>query len=321
MKRRFPGSGAAADRSGQVTVRTLRRKRRLGLPITMVTAYDYPAARLADRAGLDVILVGDPLAMVVLGHENTLAVTMDEMLHHARAVARGAGRPLLVGDLPFMSYQASPEDALRNAGRYLQEGGMDAVKLEGGRSVARQARAIADAGIPVMGHLGLTPQSVHALGGWRVQGRSVRKARELLEDARALEQAGCFALVLESIPSRLAGMVTERVGIPTIGIGAGREVSGQVLVYHDLLGLYERITPRFAKRYAELSGVIVEALVEFRREVERGVFPADEHSYSMKEETWERLRALAADQEADRDDDGRESEAEEGWRAGRAGGS
>lgn len=277
------------DLDRKVTVRTLRRKRRQGRPITMVTAYDYPAAQLADRAGIDAILVGDSLAMVVLGHPNTLAVTMDEMLHHARAVARGAGRGLLIGDLPFMSYQASPADAVRNAGRYLQEASMDAVKLEGGRRVAEQVEAIVGAGIPVMGHIGLTPQSVHALGGWRVQGRSVRGARALLEDALALEEAGCFSLVLESVPSRLAGLITRRLRIPTIGIGAGREVSGQVLVFHDILGLYDRITPRFVKRYEQLSSRTLDALVEFRREVEEGLFPGDEHSYSMKEETWRRL--------------------------------
>ncbi len=282
----------------KVTVRTLRRKRRQGLPISMVTAYDYPAARLADRAEMDMILVGDSLAMVVLGHADTLSVTMDEMLHHARAVSRGARRALLIGDLPFMSYQASVSEAVRNAGRFLQEAGMDAVKLEGGERVAPQAEAIAGAGIPVMGHLGLTPQSVNALGGWRVQGRTVRSARELLEDALVLQEAGCFSIVLESVPDRLAGLITDRLSIPTIGIGAGREVNGQVLVFHDLLGMYDRLTPRFTKRYAEVSPIMLNALVEYRREVERGVFPTDDHAYAIKDETWTKLCAALEVSEA-----------------------
>lgn len=289
------GAGAAGARR-RVSILTLAAKRRRGRPITMVTAYDHPAARLADEAGIDVILVGDSLAMVVLGHENTLAVTMDEMLHHARAVKRGARRALLVGDLPFMSYQASAAEAVRNAGRYLQEGGMDAVKLEGGRRVVEQVEAIVGAGIPVMGHIGLTPQSVNALGGWRIQGRSVEAARRLLDDARALEAAGCFALVLESIPARLAARISEGLEIPTIGIGAGREVGGQVLVFHDLLGLYDGLAPRFVKRYAELGGEIRAALAAYRREVESGAFPGDEHSYAMPEGVWERLEAELAEE-------------------------
>lgn len=280
----------------KTTVRTLGAKRRRGQPITMVTAYDFPSAQAVDRAGADAILVGDSVAMVVLGHETTLNVTMDEMLHHARAVKRGASRALLIGDLPFMSYQVEVAEAVRNAGRYLQEGGMDAVKLEGGTRVVPQARAIVDAGIPVMGHIGLTPQSVNAMGGWRVQGRSARAARGLVRDALALQKAGCFAIVLEGIPARLAGLITRRLSIPTIGIGAGSETSGQVLVYHDVLGLYEGRAPRFVKRYARLGARSRGALRTFLGEVERGDFPGEEHTYGMPEAAWQEVR-LALEEE------------------------
>ena len=282
-----------AESNPKSTVHTFRDKRRRGEPIVMVTAYDYPTARAADEAGVDAILVGDSLAMVVLGHPNTLSVTMDEMLHHARAVARGAQRPLLVGDLPFMSYQADETEAVRNAGRFLQAG-MDAVKLEGGRALAATIAAIVRAGIPVMGHLGLTPQSIHALGGWKVQGRTAETARELLEDALALEEAGCFSLVLESVPDRLAAYVTERLSVPTIGIGAGPGTSGQVLVAHDLLGLFDRFTPKFVKRYAELGPAMREAFAAYRRDVETHAFPGVEHSYTMPEEEWEAFQSAAS---------------------------
>jgi 3-methyl-2-oxobutanoate hydroxymethyltransferase len=265
---------------------SLAEKHRRGEPITMLTAYDYPTARAVDEAGIDAILVGDSLAMVVLGHPNTLAVTMEEMLHHARAVSRGARRPLLIGDMPFMSYQSDAGQAIRNAGRFLQEAGMEAVKLEGGRPVAETARNIVRAGIPVMGHVGLTPQSLNTLGGWRVQGRSAPSARALLDDALALEDAGCFALVLESVPERVAAHVTERLGIPTIGIGAGAGTSGQVLVLSDLLGLYDRFTPKFAKRYAELAPAMVSAAAAYRTEVEARQFPAREHTYAIPDEEW-----------------------------------
>lgn len=280
------GDRPSPARTGKVTVRTLAEQRERREPIAMVTAYDYPSARLADAAGVDALLVGDSLAMVVLGHDDTLAVTMDEMLHHAKAVRRGARRPLLVGDLPFMSYQATVADAVRNAGRFLQEAGMEAVKLEGGRRSEPQVRAIVNAGIPVMGHLGLTPQSVHALGGYRVQGADAPAARELLEDALSLEAAGCFALVLESIPDRLAGYVTGRLSIPTIGIGAGSQVNGQVLVFHDLLGLFDRFVPRFVKRYEEWGRSGRAALESFVEETRTRVFPSDEHAYPMSDEAW-----------------------------------
>jgi 3-methyl-2-oxobutanoate hydroxymethyltransferase len=282
-----------ADAPSKSTVHTLRDKRRRGEPIVMVTAYDYPTARAADEAGVDAILVGDSLAMVVLGHPNTLSVTMDEMLHHARAVARGAQRPLLVGDMPFMSYQADEAEAVRNAGRFLQAG-MDAVKLEGGRAVASTAAAIVRAGVPVQGHVGLTPQSIHALGGWKVQGRTAEAARDLLEDALALEDAGCFSIVLESVPDRLAAYVTERLSIPTIGIGAGPGTSGQVLVAHDLLGLFDRFTPKFVKRYAELGAATREAFAAYRRDVETHAFPGAEHSYSMSDEEWQAFQDAVA---------------------------
>lgn len=287
-----PEERPAASPRPRSTVLTFAEKRRRGEKLTVLTAYDDPTARLVDEAGVDAILVGDSLAMVVLGHPNTLSVTMDEMLHHARAVSRGASRALLIGDLPFMSYQADPREAVRNAGRFVQEAGMDAVKLEGGRAFAETARAIVRAGIPVMGHVGLTPQSVNALGGWRVQARTAESARALLDDALALQDAGCFAVVLESVPQRLAALVTERLEIPTIGIGAGPGTSGQVLVLHDLVGLYDRLAPRFAKRYADLATPLREAVAAYRAEVESGAFPAREHSYAMPDEEWQAFLAL-----------------------------
>jgi 3-methyl-2-oxobutanoate hydroxymethyltransferase len=273
----------------KVTTRTLLQKKQRGETITMLTAYDYPTALAVDRAGIDSILVGDSLGMVVLGYQNTLPVTMDDMLHHCRAVARGARYPLLVGDMPFMSYQVSVEQAVANAGRFLQEAGMDAVKLEGGRERADAVRSIVTTGIPVMGHLGLTPQSVHQLGGFRSQGRSAAAAQRLLEDALILQEAGCFGIVLESIPARLAALVSQRLEIPTVGIGAGVNCDGQVLVTHDLLGLFDRFTPRFVKKYADLHGVIGQALTEFRDETAARTFPAPEHTVDMPDEEWEAL--------------------------------
>jgi 3-methyl-2-oxobutanoate hydroxymethyltransferase len=261
----------------------------------MLTAYDYATASAIDRAGLDTILVGDSLGMVVLGYENTLPVTMADMLHHCNAVARGARYALLIGDMPFMSYQASVEEAVRNAGRFLQEGGMDAVKLEGGRERSAAVHAIISAGIPVQGHLGLTPQSVHQLGGFRAQGKTAIAAKRLVEDALLLEQAGCFSLVLESIPARLARLVSERLTIPTIGIGAGIGCDGQVLVTHDLLGLFDRFTPRFVKKYADLHGQMAEAFGHYRDDVEARVFPGEEHSVGMADEEWQELLADLGD--------------------------
>jgi 3-methyl-2-oxobutanoate hydroxymethyltransferase len=273
----------------KVTTLTLRLKKERGEPIVMLTAYDYPTAMAEDQAGVDVILVGDSLGMVVLGYENTLPVTMEEMLHHSRAVSRGAKSALLVGDLPFMSYQVSAEEALRNAGRFLQQGGMDAVKLEGGRERVNAVQAIVGAGIPVMGHLGLTPQSVHQLGGFRPQGRTASAAKRLLEDALMLEEAGCFSLVLESVPARLAELISQRLSIPTIGIGAGVGCDGQVLVTHDLLGLFDRFTPKFVKQYANFHAEMQRAFTEFKNDVESRSFPAAEHSVEMADAEWAEL--------------------------------
>ena len=273
----------------KITTSAFRQKKERGEPITMLTAYDYPTALAEDEAGVDSILVGDSLAMVVLGYQNTLPVTMDEMLHHARAVARGAKYALLIGDMPFMSYQVSTQEAVRNAGRFLQEGGMEAVKLEGGRERLDAIRAIVGAGIPVMGHLGLTPQSVNQLGGFRPQGKSAPAAKRLLEDALMLEEAGCFGLVLESVPARLAQLISQRISIPTIGIGAGVGCDGQVLVTHDLLGLFDRFTPRFVKKYANLSAEMQRAFADYISDVQQRQFPSAEHSVEMDDREWESL--------------------------------
>ena len=273
----------------KVTTLTLRRKKGRGEVITMLTAYDYPTALAIDQAGVDAILVGDSLGMVVLGYANTLPVTMDDMLHHCKAVARGARTALLTGDMPFMSYQVSVPEAVRNAGRFLQEAGMDAVKLEGGRERAAAIRAIVSTGIPVMGHLGLTPQSVHQLGGFRPQGMELAAARRLLEDALILQDAGCFSLVLESVPARLAMLISQRLQIPTIGIGAGVGCDGQVLVTHDLLGLFDRFTPRFVKKYADLHFEMARAFAAFKSDVETRSFPTQEHSAEMPEAEWAAL--------------------------------
>jgi len=262
--------------------------------LTEMTAYDYPTGLWVDQSGIDMVLVGDSLAMVVLGHEDTLSVGMTEMLHHTRAVSRAANRALLIGDMPFMSYQASVEQAVINAGRFLKEGRAKAVKLEGGRRVVPQIKAIVEAGIPVQGHLGLTPQSSAQLGGFKVQGKTADAARELIEDAQALVEAGCFSIVLEAISAPLAAMITEAVPIPTIGIGAGPDCDGQVLVIHDVLGLYDRFTPRFVKQYAKLGGPIREALQAYKREVESGIFPGPEHSFGMTEEERKKMAKEAA---------------------------
>jgi len=273
----------------KITTLVFRQKKERGEPIAVLTGSDYPTALALDRAGIDAILVGDSLGMVVLGYENTLPVTMDEMLHHCRAVARGARSALLIGDMPFMSFQVSIEEAIRNAGRFLQFGGMEAVKLEGGRERLPAIHAIIAAGIPVMGHLGLTPQSVNLLGGFRPQGRTAVTARRLLEDALLLEEAGCFSLVLESVPARLAEMISKRLTIPTIGIGAGAGCDGQVLVTHDLLGLFDRFTPKFVRKYANLHTEMQIAFSAYIADVQGRAFPAQEHSIEMPAEEWEAL--------------------------------
>jgi 3-methyl-2-oxobutanoate hydroxymethyltransferase len=275
-----------------VTTLTFRQKKERGEIITMLTAYDYPTAMAIDKAGVDSILVGDSLAMVVLGYENTLPVTMEEMLHHARAVSRGAKASMLIGDMPFMSYQISVEDAVRNAGRFIQQGYMDAVKLEGGRERADAVRAITSAGIPVVGHIGLTPQSVHQMGGFRAQGKTAVAAKRLLEDAQILEEAGAFSIVLESVPARLAEIISKKISIPTIGIGAGAGCDGQVLVTHDLLGLFDRFTPKFVKKYAALHETMQKAFTEYIDDVETKRFPAQEHTVEMNDEEWNELQRL-----------------------------
>jgi 3-methyl-2-oxobutanoate hydroxymethyltransferase len=283
-------SVSPSDRK-KVSVLRLKQKKVDGQPITMLTAYDYATAQSIDRAEIDVILVGDSLGMVVLGYENTLPVTMDDMIHHCKAVARGARLALLVGDMPFLSYQISTEEAVRNAGRFLQEAGMDAVKLEGGRERRAAVEAIVGVGIPVMGHLGLTPQSVHQLGGFRPQARDETAALRLVEDAEILQEAGCFALVLESIPGRLAELVSRRLDIPTIGIGAGVGCDGQVLVTHDLLGLFDRFTPRFVKKYADLHGSMAQAFLAYREDVASRRFPAGEHTVEMPDDAWRNVES------------------------------
>jgi 3-methyl-2-oxobutanoate hydroxymethyltransferase len=266
----------------KVTVNTLAKMKAEHRKISMLTAYDASFARLVDQAGVDIILVGDSLGMVVQGGGNTLPVTMDEMIYHCRSVVRGTERAQVVGDMPFMSYQASLEDGIRNAGRLVKEGGVEAVKLEGGADYAELAARLVKIGIPVMGHIGLTPQSLHAMGGFKVQGRSQAQAKKLLDDARALEQAGCYAIVLEGMPRELAQEITDGISIPTIGIGAGVHCDGQVLVIYDLLGMNEEFRPKFVKRYDNLAVRIRTAVEQYITEVRTGEFPDEEHSFSKE---------------------------------------
>ena len=275
----------------RVTISDIKEMKTRGEKVPMITAYDYTSARIVDSAGIPMILVGDSLAQVMLGYDSTLPVTMNEMIHHTKAVARGAKHALIVGDMPFMSYQASASEALRNAGRFLQEGGAQTVKLEGGVSVADTVHRMVSSGIPVMGHIGLTPQSVNQLGGYKVQGKTLKAAVRLMEDARALEEAGAFSLVLECVPASLAGLITQRLSIPTIGIGAGRECDGQVQVFHDMLGLLTDFVPKHAKRYANLGETIANAVAEYMSEVKDQSFPSPEHSYQLKEEVLAELQA------------------------------
>jgi 3-methyl-2-oxobutanoate hydroxymethyltransferase len=263
----------------KITILDFKRKKEAGEKITMLTAYDYPMARIIDRAGVDSILVGDSVGMVVLGYENTVSVTMDEMIHHAKAVRKGTSRAFLIGDMPFMSYQASDEDAVRNAGRFVQEAGCEAVKIEGGKEALPRIKAIIDAGIPVLGHIGLTPQSSSKLGGYRVQGKDADSAAILAEDALLLEKGGCFAVILECIPKELAKKISQKLRVPAIGIGAGAHCDGQVLVTHDIVGYFDKFVPKFVKQYAKVSETIGEAIAAFKRETESGQFPDDEHSF------------------------------------------
>jgi 3-methyl-2-oxobutanoate hydroxymethyltransferase len=272
------------ETSGKLPLTDLADMKRRRERIVMVTAYDYPSGSLADAAGVDIVLVGDSAAMTVLGYESTVPATMDEMVMLTRAAVRGAKRPLVVADMPFGSFQISDEEAVRSAVRFVKEAGADAVKLEGAGPTISRVLALVGAGIPVMGHVGLTPQSATMLGGFRAQGRTSARARQLLEDARTLEQAGCFSLVLEAIPAPVAARITEELTIPTIGIGSGRDCDGQVLVYHDLLGLYQGREPRFVKRYAELATEIQDAIERYAADVRSGAFPGDEHTYSIPDE-------------------------------------
>ena len=276
----------------RISVHKLREWKAEGRRFAMLTAYDYATARLIEQAGIPVILVGDSLGSVILGYESTIPVTMEDILHHTRAVVRATEKAIVVADMPFMSYQANADEAVRNAGRLLQEGGATAVKLEGGTNVTALVRRMVDSGIPVMGHLGLTPQSVNQLGGHRVQGRTPAAAAKLLNDSRALEEAGAFAVVLESIPAQLARMVTERISIPTIGIGAGPSCDAQVQVFHDLLGIFDDRRPfRHAKQYANLGAAIREAARAYACEVDSGAFPTAEHSFEMDEASLAELDA------------------------------
>lgn len=273
----------------KVTIVDLMAKKGAGEKIAMMTAYDYPTAQMVDQAEIETILVGDSLGMVVLGYSSTVPVTMEEMIHHIKAVTRGARYAFVIGDMPFMSYQTSIEKAVENAGRLIKEGGCDAVKLEGGSEVAPVVKAIVNAGIPVCAHIGLTPQSATMLGGFKVQGKDAEGAKNLLVSAKDLEKAGIFMIVMECIPELLASRITGELSVPTIGIGAGRECDGQVLVFHDTVGLFERFTPKFARQYIKLGPMIIDALKEYKTEVEAGTFPGEEHIFKMSKEEAEKL--------------------------------
>lgn len=270
----------------KMTLLDVQKKRQAGEPIVMITSYDYPSTVLAEKAGVDLILVGDSLGMVVHGLDGTVGVTMEMMILHCKAVMRANPMALIIGDMPFGSYEVSVEEGVRNAFRLMKEGGVDVVKLEGGADRAGVIRAITGAGIGVMGHIGLTPQSASKLGGFKVQGKTAQSARQLLADALALQAAGCFALVLEAVPERVAAAITQRLTIPTIGIGAGAGCSGQVLVWHDLLGLYDRLSPKFSKRFAEAGQLIEQGLTDYVQAVRGGTFPTADHTFPMKDEEW-----------------------------------
>jgi len=267
----------------RITINQIKEMKQKGEKIAMLTAYDYSTAKIVDEVGIPLILVGDSLGMVVLGYESTIPVTMEDMLHHTKAVVRGTSRTMVVGDMPFMTYHISVDDALRNAARFIQEAGAQAVKLEGGVTVAEKVKRIVDCGIPVMGHIGLTPQSIHQFGGFKVQGKTPEAATRLLKDAQALEEAGAFAIVLETVPAPLATLITQKIAIPTIGIGAGIGCDGQVQVINDILGSFADFVPRHAKQYARLADIIRKAVTEYHGEVKAGSFPTDKHSSSMDE--------------------------------------
>ena len=273
----------------RISVNQIREMKVKGEKITMLTAYDYSTARIVDEAGVPLILVGDSLGMVVLGYESTIPVTMEEMLHHTRAVVRGTSQSLIVGDMPFMTYHVSTEDALRNAARFIQEAGAQAVKLEGGVTVADKVRSIVACGIPVMGHIGLTPQSINQLGGYKIQGKTPEAAARLLADAKALDEAGVFAIVLETVPAPLSALITQQVSVPTIGIGAGAGCDGQVQVINDILGSFADFVPKHAKQYAKLKDIISAAVSEYHEEVKSGKFPTEAQSFTMDESVLAKL--------------------------------
>lgn len=271
------------------TVLTFKQAKEKGEKLSMLTAYDYSTAKLIDEAGVNSILIGDSLGNVILGYEDTISVTMEDMIHHCAAVARGAKNALIVCDMPFMSYQTSVYDAVVNAGRLMKEGRAQAVKLEGGKEVCPQVKAIVDAGIPVCGHLGLTPQSINAFGGFKVQAKTEAAAKKLIEDAKAQEEAGAFAMVLECVPAKIAELVTEKVSVPTIGIGAGNVCDGQVLVYQDMLGMFSDFTPKFVKRFADIGTIMRDAFAAYDREVKAGTFPEEKHEYTVSDDVLEKL--------------------------------
>jgi len=275
----------------KVTVMDVKKAKQDGRKLVMMTAYDYPFGLLADEAGVDIVLVGDSLGMVVMGLDGTVAVTMEHMIHHIKAVVRGCKGPLIVGDMPFMSYNISVEEAVRNAGRLMKEGGCDVVKLEGGVDFAPTVAAIVKAGIPVQGHIGLTPQTASALGGFKMQGKDAAAARRIIEDAKALEEAGAFSMILEAVPAPLGKLVAESVNVPVIGIGAGVDVDGQVLVTHDMVGLFDKFIPKFVKQYTKIRPIILEALSAYKKEVQEASFPAPEHSFKMPKETLAQLKS------------------------------
>ena len=273
----------------RITINQIKEFKQKGEKFAMLTAYDYSTARIIDEAGIPLILVGDSLGMVVLGYESTIPVTMEDMLHHTKAVVRGTKKTLVVGDLPFMTYTISIEDAMRNAARFIQEAGAQAVKLEGGVSVAEKVKRIVEAGIPVMGHIGLTPQSINQLGGYKIQGKTPEAAKKLLDDAVALEQAGAFSVVLETVPAVLSALITKRISIPTIGIGGGAGCDGQVQVVNDILGAYGDFVPKHAKQYVKLVDIIKGAVIEYQNEVKSGAFPTEKQSFSVDESILESL--------------------------------
>ncbi len=276
----------------KVTVLDVQKAKAEGRKLVMVTAYDYPLGLLAAEAGIDIVLVGDSLGMVVMGMEGTVEVTLEHMIHHIKAVVRGCKGPLIVGDMPFMSYNISVPEAVRNAGRLIKEGGCEVVKLEGGVDFAPTIQAIVKAGIPVMGHIGLTPQTASALGGFKIQGKDASAAKQIIDDAKAIQDAGVFSIILEAVPAPLGKLISEAVNVPVIGIGAGADVDGQVLVFHDVVGLFDRFVPKFVKRYANVRKVMLEALVDYKQEVADAKFPAPEHSFKMPDEALAQLKKM-----------------------------